>query len=112
MCGNNCKDGACKEGGCKHHHGCTTSLIIKILVIVGGINWGLVGLGMLLGNSGWNVVNMALGSMPKLEAIVYVIVGIAAVMKIFGCKCKKCCGAGGCAGGSCGEGEKMAEKTM
>ena len=87
----NCKDGACKGG-------CMMKKVAKILVIVGGINWGLVGLGMLLGNAGgWNVVNMIFGTMPTLEAIIYVLVGVAAVMKIFGCKCKKCmdgtCGA-------------------
>ena len=57
--------------------------------MVGGINWGLVGLGMLLGND-LNVVHMILGSMSTLEAVVYLLVGIAAVMKIFGCKCAKC----------------------
>ena len=70
-------------------HGCNTSKVIKFLLIIGGVNWGLVGLGMLLG-SDLNVVNMILGSMPTVEAIVYVLVGIAAVMKIFGCGCKKC----------------------
>lgn len=65
--------------------------IVKILVIIGGINWGLIGLGMLLGSSSnWNVVNMILGFSPTVEGIVYVLVGIAAVMKIFGCKCHKC----------------------
>ncbi len=64
-------------------------LIIKILVIVGGINWGLIGLGMLLGKT-WNLVNLILGSMPVIEAIVYLLVGVAAVLMIFGCKCKKC----------------------
>ncbi len=67
------------------------SMIAKILVIIGGINWGLVGLGMLLGSmSNWNVVNMILGSVPVVEGIVYLLVGISAVMMIFGCKCKKC----------------------
>src|SRR3989344_3685839 len=70
-------------------HGCTTSKVIKILLIIGGVNWGLVGLGMLLG-SDLNVVNMILGSMSAVEAIVYVLVGVAAVMKIFGCGCKQC----------------------
>src|SRR3990167_540095 len=69
--------------------GCTTSLVIKILVIIGGINWGLVGLGMLM-ESDLNVIHMLLGSMPMVEAIVYVVVGVAAIAKIFGCKCKKC----------------------
>jgi uncharacterized protein len=67
--------------------------IVKVLVIIGGLNWGLIGLGMLLGSAGgWNVVNMIFGSMPTVEAIVYVLVGVAAVMKIFGCKCGKCKG--------------------
>ena len=66
-------------------------MIVKILLIVGGLNWGLVGVGMLLGNGAeWNVVNLVLGSIPTLEAIVYVLVGLAAVMKIIGCKCNKC----------------------
>jgi uncharacterized membrane protein YuzA (DUF378 family) len=68
---------------------CTLAWIVKILVIIGGINWGLVGVGMLL-NSNLNVVNLILGSMPTIEAVVYILVGIAAVMKIFGCRCAKC----------------------
>jgi uncharacterized membrane protein YuzA (DUF378 family) len=71
-------------------------MIAKVLVVVGGVNWGLVGLGMLLGGSGWNVVNMVLGGMPVLEGIVYVLVGLAAVISIFGCKCKKCMGESSC----------------
>ena len=70
---------------------CTLSTIAKILVIIGGINWGLIGLGMLLGSiTGWNVIYMLLGSVPVVEAIVYVLVGISAVMLIFNCKCGKC----------------------
>ena len=61
----------------------------KILMYVGGLNWGLVGVGMLIG-SDWNVVHMLLGSWGSVEAIVYVLVGVATVMKFFGCKCKKC----------------------
>jgi uncharacterized membrane protein YuzA (DUF378 family) len=72
--------------------GCTVGLIVKILLIVGGVNWGLVGLGWLFGGADWNVVHMLLGSWMKVEAIVYVLVGLAAVAKIFGCKCKKCAG--------------------
>lgn len=85
-------------------------LIARILVIIGGINWGLVGLGMLLGSmSNWNVVNMILGSMPVLEAIVYVLVGVAAVMLIFDCKCGKCMN-GVCT--SCAEGGKEGAPKM
>ena len=85
MCHSNC--GGCGGGkGC-----CSVSLVARILLIIGGINWGLIGLGILLGSSAnWNVVNMIIGSVPVLEAIVYLLVGVAAVMKIFGCRCKKC----------------------
>lgn len=80
---------------------CTMGMIAKILLIVGGVNWGLVGIGMLLG-SDWNVVHMIFGSMSTLEAIIYVLVGIVAAMKIFGgCKC------GQCSSGSCSADGKM-----
>jgi len=55
---------------------------------------------MLMGhNMDWNVVHMILGSWPVVEALVYILVGIAAVAKIFGCRCKKCMN------GTCGAGE-------
>jgi uncharacterized membrane protein YuzA (DUF378 family) len=59
--------------------------IARILVIVGGINWGLIGLGMLISNDGstWNVVNMIFGSVSMLEAVIYVLVGVSAVMMLW-----------------------------
>lgn len=75
------------NGCCKGS--CIPALVGKILLIIGGINWGLVGIGMLM-SSNWNVVNLLLGQWSTLEAIIYMLVGVAAVVKIFGCKCKKC----------------------
>jgi uncharacterized membrane protein YuzA (DUF378 family) len=49
-----------------------------VLLLVGGVNWGLVGLGMLM-DKDLNVVNMILGGVPTLEAIVYLLVGLMAV---------------------------------
>ena len=69
--------------------GCCVSMVAKVLLIIGGINLGLVGVGMLMDNN-LNVINLLLDGMPKLEAMVYVFVGVAAVMIIFGCKCSKC----------------------
>ena len=54
-----------------------------VLLIVGGLNWGLVGLGGFFG-SDWNIVYKILGSWPNLEWIVYVLVGVSAVMALFG----------------------------
>lgn len=51
------------------------------LVIIGALNWGLVGLGDFMG-SNLNVVNMLLGSMPMVESVVYLLVGLAAVCKL------------------------------
>lgn len=58
------------------------SQITRVLVVVGGINWGLVGLGTLLGGN-WNVVNLILGGVPTLEAVVYVLVGLSAIKMIW-----------------------------
>ena len=74
---------------CNGKCGCVVKKTCKVLLIIGGLNWGLVGVGMLM-NSDWNVVKMIFGSIPTLEAIVYILVGVAAIMKIFGCRCKKC----------------------
>jgi uncharacterized membrane protein YuzA (DUF378 family) len=62
-----------------------------VLLWVGGLNWGLVGVGMWAG-SDWNVVSWLLGSWGWLEALVYVLVGLSALHMIFAHKghCKMC----------------------
>jgi len=53
-----------------------------VLVIVGGLNWGLDAIGNYIG-SNWNVVNLILGSWPVVENLVYLLVGLAALVLIF-----------------------------
>jgi uncharacterized protein len=53
-------------------------MIAFILLVIGGLNWGLIGLGGFAG-ADWNVVNMILGSWPQVEWIVYVLVGLSAI---------------------------------
>ena len=67
-----------------------------ILIIVGALNWGLVGLGGFLGGN-WNLVQMLLGSWPALEWLVYVLVGASAVYEIVVHKkiCRECNPSGG-----------------
>jgi uncharacterized membrane protein YuzA (DUF378 family) len=65
------------------------NMIISILVIVGGINWGLVGLGSFL-KVNLNLVNLLLGAWPMVENIVYLLVGICAVVLAVMCAQKKC----------------------
>ncbi len=48
-----------------------------ILVIVGAVNWGLVGLFK------FNLVNALFGGIPVLESAVYVIVGLAGLWLIY-----------------------------
>ena len=57
-----------------------------VLLLIGGLNWGLIGLGRLMGGAGWDVVNKILGSMPVLESVVYLLVGVSAVMAFLGSK--------------------------
>lgn len=67
------------------------------LLVIGGINWGLVGLQMLTDSGNLNVVNLVLGGYPTLEAIVYLLVGLSA-LKVIAAKFKiiKCCEGGAC----------------
>ncbi|EKD86141.1 MAG: hypothetical protein ACD_37C00452G0002 [uncultured bacterium] len=46
-------------------------LLGTLLVIVGALNWGLMGLLNL------NVVNMVLGGWPVVEQVVYILVGVS-----------------------------------
>ena len=48
-------------------------MVAFTLLIVGGLNWGLVAL------LNFNLVNMIFGSMPMLEKLVYILVGVSAV---------------------------------
>lgn len=52
-----------------------------VLVIVGALNWGLAGIGYFLGTN-LNVVNFLLGSWPSVENLVYLLVGIAALVRL------------------------------
>lgn len=62
----------------------TVEMIGMLLVVVGALNWGLVGLGMLMGaGMSWNLVNMLLGSMPMVEAVVYVLVGLSGLWMVW-----------------------------
>lgn len=74
---------------------CSCSKIAGVLLLIGGLNWGLIGLGYFFGGN-WNVVSLLLGNWMWLEAVVYILVGVAAVMKLLGCRCKMC-GTGGSA---------------
>ncbi len=61
--------------------------IAYILVIIGALNWGLVGLGSFSAVSyDWDLIALIFGSMPILAAIIYLLValsGIWILVKIF-----------------------------
>lgn len=56
------------------------------LVMVGALNWGLVGL------FNYNLVNTLLGMWPTVEKLVYILVGLSAVYIFIAHKddCKLC----------------------
>lgn len=60
-------------------------MVTFILLVVGGLNWGLTAFG-------WNVVNMLLGAWPVVEKIIYILVGLAAIVEVVTHKstCKEC----------------------
>jgi uncharacterized membrane protein YuzA (DUF378 family) len=52
------------------------NVITLVLLIVGGLNWGLVGL------FGFDLVAALFGEMSALSRIVYVLVGLSALYQI------------------------------
>lgn len=54
------------------------------LVVVGALNWGLVGLaGFLTDGVSWNLVNILFGSVAAVEFGVYLLVGLAGLYAIY-----------------------------
>lgn len=67
---------------------CKLHKIAWILLLIGGLNWGLVGA------AGIDLVDMLFGSWPLVARIVYILVGLSAVMMLMKHKCKACMGGG------------------
>lgn len=60
-------------------------MVAFILLVVGGLNWGLTAFG-------YNLVNMLVGTWPMIEKAVYVLVALSAVFEAVTHKqsCKMC----------------------
>ncbi|PIR47936.1 DUF378 domain-containing protein [Candidatus Uhrbacteria bacterium CG10_big_fil_rev_8_21_14_0_10_50_16] len=59
-------------------------MVAWVLIIVGAINWGLVG------GFGFNLVNWIFSFSEVVETIVYILVGVSGVYAVFtGCHGKK-----------------------
>lgn len=85
-----------------------THMISVILLVIGGLNWGLVGIGNFVG-SNWNVVALIFGAVPWLLNIVYILVGVAAICMLFKHKshCKVCDVPAGAGAPASGSGQQM-----
>jgi len=57
--------------------------IARLLLIIGGLNWGLIGI------FNYNVVTEFFGPMTMITRIIYIVVGLAAILAIF-CLFKPC----------------------
>lgn len=68
---------------------CTLHATAYVLVLVGALNWGLVGLGGYMGVN-LNVVNLIFGNWSWLEWLVYILVGLSAVFMLFQRSCSYC----------------------
>ena len=54
----------------------TIEMVIKLLLIIGALNWGMIGLFDI------NFVNKLLRKYPRVEKLIYVLVGIAGLYEI------------------------------
>lgn len=51
--------------------------IALVLVIIGAINWGLIGI------FGWNLIMAIFGSVVWLESLIYILVGLSGLWMIY-----------------------------
>lgn len=63
---------------------CTPHKIAWILVIVGALNWGLIG------GFNFNLVTAIFSSWPMAERVIYILVGLAALFMFMTGACKAC----------------------
>ncbi len=68
----------------------TSSEVTHMLIMIGSLNWGLIGAGRLVAGADWNVLHMVFGAAPMFETSLYLIIGLAALYKVAGCS-KSCC---------------------
>lgn len=76
---------------------CPICNIVGLLVIIGALTWGAVGV------TGVNYLEKLLGNYPTALKVVYVLVGLAGVVKLITCfkACPCSCAKGDAGGGSC-----------
>jgi len=55
----------------------TLDVIVAVLLIIGGLNWGLVGF------FDFNFVGMVFGHMSAITRLIYCLVGVSALYQIF-----------------------------
>lgn len=55
----------------------TLDVIVTLLLIIGGLNWGLVGI------FDWNLVSAIFGELSVVSRIIYIVVCAAALYQLF-----------------------------
>ncbi len=86
---------------CKEKCGskCMGHWIMGGLLIIGGLNWGLVGI------FNWDLVAAIFGDMSVVARIIYILVAVSALgILAGGCCCKKCKKGKCCKDGKCVDG--------
>jgi len=75
---------------------CISRIIVKLLIIVGALNWGLFGFFQ------YDLVAQIFGGADMTGArVVYSLIGIAGLVGLF-CCIRSCCGCGGKCDCNCG----------
>lgn len=63
---------------------CLVHKIALVLVLVGALNWGLVGI------FNFNLVSSIFGAWPMVVRVVYILVGLSALAMLGTNMCKQC----------------------
>jgi len=57
--------------------------VAMLLIILGALNWGLIGIGTYMGGQNWNLVEALFKTWPEIINLVYVIIGVSGAWALF-----------------------------
>ena len=58
-------------------------LLATILILVGALNWGVIGVSKMVGDKTYDLVTMVTPGYPMVENIIKIVVGVAAIYYVF-----------------------------
>jgi len=57
--------------------------LAMIIIILGALNWGMIGLGEFMGGQNWNVIAHIFDQWPEVLFTAYIVIGVSGAWALF-----------------------------